>query len=208
MRTYWLKIFLGAAAIFAVGMVVRAMVKSARTHVEAIAEGTGPLTIPMAFVPFEIDGQRAGTFRRVRIFRDSLQNPTRVEVLISVADSVPSERFANCILGVQGDSGKVVPNKFRCLAAADTAGDSLVQVGDLQLRDRTGSYPLFAPAASVEEFRRGSADQLTVDEQQARHTADSIREARADSIHAYADSVHEAGRAAAEALRNAPLEEQ
>lgn len=207
MRTYWLKILLGAAAVFAVGMVVRAMVRSARTHVEAVSEGTGPITIPMAFVPFKIDGQRAGTFRQVRIFRDSLQDPTRVEVLISVADSVSSERFSDCILGVQGDSGKVVPNEFRCLTAADTAGKGLVQVGALELRGRTGNFPLFAPAASVEEFRRGSAERLSADEQQARDLADSIREARADSIHAYADSVHEAGRAAAEALRNAPLEE-
>src|SRR5688500_13038864 len=99
MRTYWLKIMLGALAVFAVGMVIVTMVKSAGRNVEAIAEGTGPITIPLALLPFEIDGQRAGTLRRLRIFRDSLQEPTRVEVLISVPDSVSSDRFASCILG-------------------------------------------------------------------------------------------------------------
>lgn len=205
MRTYWLKIVLGAFGVFAVGMVIVSMARSAKSNVEAIAEGTGPITIPLALLPFEIDGERVGTLRRLRIFRDSLQDPTRVEVLIAVADSVSSDRFTNCILGIEPQGGKVQPNDFRCYKAEDTVGKTLVEFGDLQLRDRVGSYKLFAPEAHVEELKRGSGDQLTAEEHRAREVADSVRESIADSIHAYADSVHEAGAEKADSVRRAPL---
>lgn len=207
MRNYWLKIGFGAVAIFAVGMLIVSGTRHARQSVEEIAEGTGPITVPLAFLPFEIDGQRAGTLRRLRVFRDSLQEPTRIEVQISVPDSSAVQRFAACILAIEPQEGKV-PNDFRCLIAADTVGRDLVQFGDLELRDHPGSYPLYGPRAEVENLKRNAQPGLTAEEQVARTAADSARQRQieiADSLHELADSVHRAASEHADSVRQAPL---
>ena len=204
MRNYWLKIGFWAFAIFAVGMLIVTGSKKARTSVEEIAEGTGPITVPLAFVPFEIDGQRAGTLRRLRIFRDSLQEPSRIEVQVSVADSGAVERFAACILAIEAQGDKVQPNDFRCLAAADTAGRDLVQFGDVELRGYPGSYALYAPREHVENLKRNSESAVQAEEARGQVEAESIRAHQnemADSIREFADSVHQAAVEQAESLR-------
>ena len=204
MRNYWLKIGFWAFAIFAVGMLIVTGSKKARTSVEEIAEGTGPITVPLAFVPFEIDGQRAGTLRRLRIFRDSLQEPSRIEVQVSVADSGAVEHFAACILAIEAQGDKVQPNDFRCLAAADTAGRDLVQFGDVELRGYPGSYALYAPREHVENLKRNSESAVQAEEARGQVEAESIRTHQnemADSIRELADSVHQAAIEQAESLR-------
>ncbi len=204
MRNYWLKIALGAFAIFAVGMLIVRGSREARVRVEEIADGTGPITIPLAFLPFEIDGQRAGTLRRLRVLRDSLQEPTRLEVEVSVADSGAVARFAACILAIEETNGKVQPNDFRCLSAGDTAGRDLVEFGEVELRGYDGSYPLYAPREHIENLKKNSESEVQMGEAQARAEADSIRARQfqmADSLREQADSVHEAAVEQAESLR-------
>lgn len=210
MRNYWLRIALGAFAIFAVGMLIVGGSKKARRSVEEIAEGTGPITVPLAFLPFEIDGQRAGTLRRLRVFRDSLQEPTRLEVQVSVSDSSAVQRFAACILAIEAHNDKVQPNDFRCLTATDTAGRDLVQFGDVELRGYPGSYALYAPREHVENLKRNSESSLQVEEQRARAEADSVRSIQyeiADSLRERADSVHQAAVEQAESLRQSALQQ-
>ena len=209
MRNYWLKIGFWAFAIFAVGMLIVTGSRKARSSVEEIADGTGPITVPLAFVPFEIDGQRAGTLRRLRIFRDSLQEPTRIEVQVSVGDSSAVERFAACILAIEAQADKVQPNDFRCLSAADTGGRDLVQFGEVELRGHPGSYALYAPREHVENVKRNTESSVQAEEARGQAEAESIRVRQnqmADSIRELADSVHEAAVEHAESLRQAAME--
>ena len=209
MRNYWLKIGFWAFAIFAVGMLIVSGSRKARSSVEEIADGTGPITVPLAFVPFEIDGHRAGTLRRLRIFRDSLQEPTRIEVQVSVADSGALEQFAACILAIEAKNDKVQPNDFRCLAAADTAGRDLVRFGDVELRGYPGSYALYAPREHVESVKRNTESTVQAEEARGQAEAESIRVVRiqmADSLREVADSVHQAAVEQAESLRQAAME--
>jgi hypothetical protein len=210
MRNYWLRIMLGAVGIFVVGMLIVQAIRAAQSGVEELSEGTGPITIPLAFVPFEIDGQRAGTLRRVRVFRDSLQEPTRLEVLVSVPDSSAIQRFAACILAIEEQDSKVQPNDFRCLAAGDTAGRDLVQFGDLELRGYPGTYALYAPREHIEHLKQSSESSLTAEEARARAEADSLRDLqleRADSLREFADSVHQASMELADSLRRAAIQQ-
>ena len=205
MRNYWLKIFLGALAVFGVGMIVVYGIRGASDSIEEIAEGTGPITIPLAFVPFEVDGQRAGTIRRLVIFRDSTQEPTSVEVTISPADSAAASRVEQCILTIRQDVNATGgrnshPNRFDCLRATDTAGKDLAQFGELRIRDHEGRFALFAPRDQIEDLKNHSSDRLTASEEAARVAEESAQVAReriADSITDAADSAHE------EAIRKA-----
>ena len=61
MRTYWLRILLGALAVFAVGMIGVTFARRTRDKVNAVVTGSGPLSIPLPFVPFELEGSKLGT---------------------------------------------------------------------------------------------------------------------------------------------------
>ena len=51
MRSYWLRMIFGALAVFAIGMVGVSMIRRGRAKVTEVMAGTGPLTIPLPFVP-------------------------------------------------------------------------------------------------------------------------------------------------------------
>ena len=65
MRNYWLRIALGAAAIFTVGMIGVSLARQGVGHVRGVVEGSGPITLPVAFVPFKLDGRKLGTITKV-----------------------------------------------------------------------------------------------------------------------------------------------
>ncbi|MGE5925884.1 MAG: hypothetical protein ACM357_00905 [Gemmatimonadota bacterium] len=196
MRGYWLKIALGALAIFAIGMGIVSVFEVGRRNVEAVVEGTGPITVPLAFVPLNVDGARLGTLRRVRVYRDSLQRPTRIEATISGADSAGLARLADCVLAIDSADvrGNVRPNHYRCLGAGDTAGADLVTFGELLIRDRTERFSLFAPRAQVEEVTSSFGPSVSASDSAA---GDSLEreeariEAIADSMAEAADSLHQ-----------------
>ena len=61
MRNYWLRIALGAVAIFTVGLIGISLAKQGVGRVRGVVEGSGPVAIPLAFVPFTLDGSKLGT---------------------------------------------------------------------------------------------------------------------------------------------------
>lgn len=195
MRSYWLKIFLGAAAIFAAGMLVVNVVKVGRENVEAISEGTGPISIPLFFVPLRVDGERLGTFRRLTVFRDSLQAPSRIEAHVNLADTMQLARLAACVLTIEQGAreGNVHPTSYVCRSPADTVGADLIDFGSLEIRGRSESFLLYAPRAQVEEVIRDFGRNASASDSLARDSAEAERirlEATADSIRAEAESLH------------------
>ena len=204
MTRYWIKIALGAALVFAVGMMVVTIARVGKKTVVHVAEGTGPIRIPLMLVPFRLDGQRLGTMRQLTIFRDSAQRPTTLELSVAMSDSLAPARLAECILALMpsSDTTGITPTNFSCAAAADTAGRRLVQFGELHLRDGTGSFPLLAPEDKVQEIRENSGERTADLDEAAQDTRDSIREVRReliDSIRSAADSQAQERRA--EAMR-------
>ena len=199
MRNYWLRIVLGALAIFAVGMLIAKMVRRGSVAVHQIAEGSGPISVPLpGFVPFSLDGNRLGSVRRITMYRDAPKRPSSFVVSVSLPDSVASDRLARCIILVDtsqnsaGTSADInAKTAFRCLSAADTAGEDLVPFGSIVIRSRGDSFPFLLPRKVVDEMRNPP-----------RPTADSIAGGVADSLGA-ADSVRtpDSTRAAAPGAR-------
>ena len=172
MRNYWLRIVLGALVIFGVGMVIARMFQRGRTAVRDIAEGSGPISVPVpGFVPFSLDGNRLGSIRRITLYRSAPKQPSGFVVSVNLPDSITSDRLARCILLVDtsqntgGTSFNVnAKTAFRCLSAADTAGKDLVPFGTIVIRARSDSFPLLLPRQVVEEMRnppRPPADSAT-----------------------------------------------
>jgi hypothetical protein len=186
MRNYWLRIVLGALAIFAVGMVIAKMVRRGSLAVHQIAEGSGPISVPLpGFVPFSLDGNRLGSVRRITMYRDAPKRPSSFVVSVSLPDSVASDRLARCIILVDtsqnsaGTSADInAKTAFRCLSAADTAGKDLVPFGSIVIRSRGDSFPFLLPRKVVDEMRnppRPRADSIAAGVADSLGAADSVR---------------------------------
>jgi hypothetical protein len=163
MRSYWFKIIIGALAIFFVGYTGVWFARTRIARVKNVIHSTDPITIPLAFLPFTLDGQRLGTFRRVTIRRDTPERVSGVDVRVTLADSA-GPLPEGCRL-TPTDPGKFSPESgFRCAGAADS---SLVDFGTVRVV-RSGSedvtVPLVLDSALVSEFRKeGTGVGMTTD---------------------------------------------
>lgn len=181
MRLYWAKIILGALAIFAIGMVIKKAVDSARDHVTMITDSAEPLTIPFPFgiMPFRLDGNRLGNVERLTLLRDSPKGISNFQVHVKLADSVSPDLLRQCLL-VFDDPENINENStFRCQAAADTGGLTLVPYGEVSVEGVEGTFPILLTEAAIADLRSEDAtDQFEA-------SADSV----ADEMEAYADSM-------------------
>jgi hypothetical protein len=218
MRNYWIRIVLGALGVFALGMALIFVARKVIVKVKTVAESSDPITIPLAFVPFRLDGNRLGTFHQAVLMRKSPKQVSALHLSVKLADSVGAARLAGCGLLARfterpgGDGGVLTDADFTCVkpdsvapAGAEPFGRVVFQPGDV-------TTPLFVPADVARHFHRdmidiqvdASADSLA----EAGRAADSMGEAAsrmADSISSLherrADSIREAALRMADSMR-------
>jgi len=92
MRSYWLKIIVGACAVFLVGFAGVTVIRKSKDKIRSIAESSDPVSLPLAFLPFTLDGVKAGTFKGIRLDRDAPKSLNGITLRISLADSADAAR--------------------------------------------------------------------------------------------------------------------
>ena len=202
MRNYWLRIGLGAAAIFTVGMIGISLARQGVHHVRGVVEGSGPISLSIPFLTFNLNGEKLGKVSKVMLLREAPKKISAVELEIALRDSVVARGLEGCRLSANFDddrssSGVSVSNRqlstgvFTCLSPQDSAPDfqefgrAVFQPGDV-------SVPLLLPNDLVNDLRKGDFEDTPEDSisHAAQASADSISEAieeRADSIAAAAE---------------------
>jgi hypothetical protein len=164
MRSYWMRIALGALAIFTVGMTGRALINRGIGSVKGVVEGSGPLSIPLAFIPFELSGNKLGTFERVTLERTAPRSVSSVRIEVKLADSTVARGLEGCRLAANLDAdengdhninlerGRFAEGTFWCAddAASDTA---LVEYGQAVFRPGDVTVPLYLPPGLVAELQ-------------------------------------------------------
>lgn len=202
MRSYWLRILLGALAVFCIGMVGVSIFRRGRAKVTEVVAGSGPLTIPLPFVPFQLDGNKLGMVERLVVNRDAPKKVTSVNLEVKLDDSLLAHGLAGCRLAanLESDSAKkhgdinVHVNRmgeeaFFFCARSDSA---LVPFGTVTLQPGHVTVPLLVPESLAETMRSGrwgdNADSTDTDVLAER--AESL----ADHAEAMADSIQEAQR--------------
>jgi hypothetical protein len=226
MRNYWLRIVLGATAIFAVGMIGVSLVRGGIAKVSSVVEGDGPITIPLGLIPFVLSGEKLGNLDHVTLHRDSPSHVSEVELEVDLGDSLLAEGLSGCRLAANFEGDHTDPgvnikvrrdqgdkNTFRCVPGDSVPAD-LVEYGTAILQPGEVELPLFLPLDVVNELQSldfgddsaamasgDSAQQLRVPD------ADSIRaevERTLDSLgiqRAARDSVVGAARRFADSIR-------
>ena len=153
MRNYWIKIVFGALAVFVCGMLVITGVRKARAKITNTFESTDPIPLPVAFLPFRLEGVKLGSLDKVVLLRDQPDQVSGVRVVVALADTVHPERFQNCLLVVDDVEHINEKSSFRC-EKGDTTGSHLAQFGYVRFKNGDDSVPLLLPAHSVEELKK------------------------------------------------------
>lgn len=147
MRWYWGKIALTALLIFGVGFGVIEAVKATKRTVVRAVESADDLTIPLPFIPFNFDGTRLGTFRKIVFHRSTPETVQSVEITVRLADSVKAMPFSNCQLTVDDPSRLNEHSSFRC-STADSTMEGFGSVV-VQSKDEDGDWTTLASVPLV-----------------------------------------------------------
>jgi hypothetical protein len=178
MRNYWLRIIVGAVAIFAVGMVGVTLARQGMSHVRGVVEGSGPITLPVRFLPFKLDGERIGTIESIRIMRNAPKEVRSVNLRVRLADSVNPGRLDPCILVAEGFEDINDQTTVLCSNAKDTVDEDLVAVGTIKLRNSERTFQLFMARDAIQELTDSDFVFVGEDSTDAlAHQGDSIAQA-------------------------------
>jgi hypothetical protein len=166
MQRYWLRIALGALAVFVLGMTAISIYRNGRAKVEELANSADPITIPLAILPFQVDGDRMGRIEQVQIRRDAPKRVSGVGLVVKMNDSVTSENLPDtCRLTVHDTPTDHRSPSFHCASPADSLADSLTVFGDVRFEPGGVVRAFFLPARLVNEWREGHSDLVRFDEQ-------------------------------------------
>ena len=219
MRNYWMRIALGAAAIFVVGMIGVSLVRRGLGTVHGVVHGSGPISIPLAFIPFQLHGDKLGTLQRVTLQREAPNRVTSVELEVKLSDSLLARGLEGCRLaanlesettgspGVNVHRGPFTEGSFWC-AKDDSTSEDLVEYGHAVFHPGNVTVPLLLSEALVDELQDLDFGDSTppVDRAQldsvvaaARLAADSVKR----TVHArMSDSLRAEGRRRADSVRS------
>jgi hypothetical protein len=199
MRSYWLKIGLGALAVFIVGFGLIQLFGLLRHKVVHTLSSTDPIPFPLAFVDFKLDGKSVGSVSRAVLLRDTPEHISGLTVVVSVPESARSG-LSDCILSLDEAQGFNSRTTFRCRKAADTAGLGLRPFARIAIKGTTDTLPLLLPAEAVKGLQdirirmnghgveiTSTADSLQAIADSLQEVTDSVREAISDSLHQAAD---------------------
>jgi len=208
MRNYWFKIVLGALAVFAVGMALRAAFLSTRARVKAIAGSSVPISIPLAFVPFRLDGDRLGTFDRAVLIRKSPRQVSGLRLGVKLSDSAAAARLSGCDLLAKfgpergGSGAEFSDANFACVKGDSVVAHGAERFGEVGFEPGSFSVALYVPAEVARNLRHEMVQNVDI---RAEVAADSIAARFGDSVarvhQLRGDSLREAAMRTADSAR-------
>jgi hypothetical protein len=222
MRSYWLRILLGALAIWGIGMLGVTLFRRGKVKVQTVIAGTGPITIPLPFVPFELNGSRLGTMDHLVLRRDAPKKVSSIKLQVKLDDSLVAQGLRGCRLAANVDNdssaargninlrtGRMGEHTFFYCAGSDSG---LVEFGEVRLLPGEVTLPLFLPQKLADELRAGefggssdSADVLAARAESLASKAEWLADSISPVHERLADSLGRRGRQLGESLRTEGL---
>ena len=214
MRNYWLKIILGAFAVFAVGMGLRAAYLATKDRVTAIAQSSAPITIPLAFVPFQLDGYRLGTFDHAILIRKSPKHISGVRLGVKLSDSTGLARLAGCDLlanfkPAKKSGAEFSDAEFACVKGDSAAAHGAERFGDVGFEPGGLNLALYVPKDVARRLRNEMIHGVDIHADISADSAADAAERMGDSIGEAAarmgDSIAQVNEVRADSIRDAAL---
>jgi hypothetical protein len=187
MQRYWGRIAFGALAIFFVGMIAITLARHGIAKFDALAKSDRPIGIPLALLPFRLEGDELGTVRRLELLRSSPKTVTGVRLTVKLQDSSDVTNLESCTVTVREPAfgGR---DGFVCSSAADSAAEHLQQIGELVVEPGGLVRAILAPAGHAERWRRGLYDTAAAKAELAALKAERLADSTARAVVIRADS--------------------
>jgi len=166
MTRYWIKIVAGALLIFVAGMAVWMMGKKGVSTAHAVLESADPISIPIKFVRFRVDGASLGKIQKITLLRDAPDQINAVEVTVRLDSAAMADRLRACSMRIDDLENLDEHTSFVCAApgAPDsaTAAEAFEPFGVVRVQGTDLTMPLLLPGATVRELKnqKSRADSL------------------------------------------------
>jgi hypothetical protein len=161
MQRYWLRISLGALAVFAIGMFGISMYRKGVEKVATLTSSADPINIPLAMMPFQLDGSRLGRIEKVQIRRDAPKRISGVGLVVQLAEATAAEAVPEaCVLTIAHQVDDHGP-QFHCANPADSLADSLTRFGDVRFEPGAVVRHFYLPGHVIEEWRAGRSELMS-----------------------------------------------
>lgn len=175
MTRYWLKIGIGALLVFIVGMGIKYLVDQGHAKVHALLESDQPISIPLKFVDFRVDGQRLGQLQRLRLVRSAPKQFTGAELTVALDSGVDAEPLRNCQLRID-DLDKMDQNTtFVCVQPGTPPGPVAFEpFGTVTIKGTDMVLTLLLPSEAVQDLRSVADSLQAMDSAAAHVTVDTV----------------------------------
>ena len=191
MQRYWLRIALGATAVFALGMGIIVLARSSIAEVKALATSSRPIGIPLMILPFRLDGTQIGSIRRLELLRRSPSEVSGIRLRVQLQDSTARAGLSDCRLTMLETQTLGARNGFKCASSTDSAAEHLESIGEVVFEPGGAVQAIFAPADHAPHWRGRDTASMRAElmRLQAEDLADSAARVsiKADSLGALID---------------------
>lgn len=150
---YWLRIVLGALAIFAVGMLITTGVRKGHDQVEYVVGGSGPISVPLLGLAFRLDGEPVGGIERLRLLRSAPRHIDSVVVVVKLADGSPHDWIEGCRLTVSDAQQLSDQTSFVCADSAAAVDLDLIRFGHVEFKPSGKVLAVWLPKAVADDLR-------------------------------------------------------
>jgi hypothetical protein len=166
MTRYWIKIASGALLIFAVGMAVWFGVRRGVGAVHVVMDTDQPISIPIKFATFRLDGVPLGKIDHIRLMRSAPKRLVAAEITVRLDSASYVDRVRSCIVRLNSLDNLDEHTTFVCSASGDSSvAGAFEPFGQLLVEGTDVVVPLMLPSADVQEMKRGGSrvvDSVTV----------------------------------------------
>lgn len=159
---YWLKIALGIALVFTLGLAGMAGARRGKAEVKGFLT-TAATRIPLevANIQFRLDGRSLGRFSGLDISRDGAPG-TRIALAVKLADLAQLEALKACALTTDEARHFNPGSTFRCALPAELADGRLAEAGSITFEPGGVTRPLMLPADIAARLRHADASRARV----------------------------------------------
>lgn len=148
MRSYWIRISLGALLVFALGMGIISFARESKREVAA-AIASGAAQLAGMDLPFRVDGRSFGRIQQLDVRGADRGTDRWMHVVVKVDDSIPLDRVPGCDFTLRRSGRDLdVQHGFIC-APAGEAG--LAPAGEVVVQPGGARRVLLLPAEAVAE---------------------------------------------------------
>ena len=185
MRNLWIRIGLGATAVFAAGMFFVVLGRQVKSSVSTAIRDGGRIAIPLSLLPFHVDQDKVGSISEIAVRRDATAGTKHIRVVVRMKDGAATARYADCLFQVDTPDHQ---GFFGCIHEDTPEAADLVRIGELTMEPSGVSRPVVISRSNARDWFGKDHGQFSLNATEQGTTINVSDSSGADVVHLSADS--------------------